>query len=216
MDGRLVSRRRERRPSAYRRVLGWALIAVVLMALQLLARGPGASAAPLAPVAVTLSPSGPYVSGQTVTVTVPPNSKLKPGRSLYIEECSAPDPGTVHWFHRCDPRTKQKLHLTAGTDGTATYEGYPLYELPDVALGESGRHRPQCDLTHPCVVVVGWDLDDPGHRLWSASFLITTPGGDPGTGTPEVPFVLALPVLAAVIIGGWMVVRRRRTATGPD
>ena len=40
----------------------------------------------------------------------------------------------------------------------------------------------------------------------------TTPtcGSGPGTGTPEVPFVLALPVAALGIFGGSVAVRRRR------
>jgi len=40
----------------------------------------------------------------------------------------------------------------------------------------------------------------------------TTPtcGSGPGTGTPEVPFVLALPVAALGILGGSVAFRRRR------
>jgi hypothetical protein len=185
--------------------------AFTLTVLAFVATGPVASASPPPAIIALVSPSSPYSSGQLVTVTVPPNSILKPGRRLTIEECAAPPAGRFHWQHRCDARTKQNVHVTAATDGSVTLADYPLYALPDAGtLGETWRHRPSCDLSHPCVVMVGWDFDDPGHRVWSAPFLIALPNGNPGTGTPEVPYVLALPLIALAIFGGWTVLRRRR------
>jgi len=188
-------------------------VAFFLSILAYVATGPVASAAPPPSTVASISPSGPYASGQLVTVTVPPNPILRPDRSLTIEECADPPAGRFHWQRRCDTRTKQKVHVTEAADGSVTLVGYPLYALPDAGtLGETWRHRPACDLSHPCVVMVGWDFDDPGHRIWSAPFLIAPADGNPGTGTPEVPYVLALPVIALAIFGAWVVLRRRRAA----
>ena len=65
---------------------------LVLLALPSLTGGAVASATSLRPALVTITPAGPYVSGQLVTVNVLPNSILKPGRSLTVEECAAPSP----------------------------------------------------------------------------------------------------------------------------
>ena len=200
----------------------WAVSGASLLvaAMTWLWVAPGASAAPQPPLVslVTAAPNGPFSSGQVIQVTGPANSILKLGRSLSIEECTAsfsvprPDHG------QCDRRTIQPDLLRAGPDGSFTYTGYPIYALPDAqTLHESKHHLPVCDLTHACVLIVGYDLDDRGHRIWSAPFLVNpTPGDtgvDPGTGTPEVPYALALPVLAAAVIGGTLLIRRRRSTT---
>lgn len=189
--------------------------ALTLSACLFLPGGAIASASSIRPAQVTVSPPGPYVSGQMVAVNVLLNSILRSGRSLSIEECAAPTPFHRHHL-RCDPHTKQSGYLTAEGKGIAGYTSYPI-----VALATRSPHRehdeddrPVCDLTHPCVLMVGWDLDDAGHRVYSAPFLVGPPGSDPnpGTGTPEVPAALALPVIAAVVLGGWVLVRRRRSS----
>ena len=116
----------------------------------------------------------------------------------------------------CDARTKPKHPFITSIDGSADYLGYPLYALPDVfTLHETDRHRPVCNLQHACVLLVGWDIDDGGHVVWSGPFFVSPTAGDtgsgPGTGTPEVPYVLALPVIALGIFGGFFLVRRRRS-----
>ncbi len=193
------------------------VVGVALTVLASVAGSPFATAGPLPVITALVSPPGPYSSGQLVTVTVPANPFLKPGRALTVEECAAPPAGRFHWQHRCDGRTKQKVHVTAAADGSVVLADYPLYALPDApTLHETWRHRPACDLSHPCVVMVGWDFDDPGHRVWSTPLLVALPNGNPGTGTPEVPDVLALPVIAVAIFGGWAVLRRRRVASSQD
>ena len=181
---------------------------------------PTASAAPQPPLVslITAAPNGPFSSGQAIQVTAPANAILKPGRSLSIEECTASFSVPRPHHDQCDRRTIQPDLLRAGPDGSFTYTGYPIYALPDAqTLHESKHHLPVCDLTHACVLIVGYDLDDRGHRIWSAPFLVNpTPGDtgvDPGTGTPEVPYALVLPVLAATVIGGTLLIRRRRSTT---
>jgi hypothetical protein len=52
--------------------------------------------------------------------------------------------------------------------------------------------------------------------VWSTAFTIRPDigdtGADPGNGTPEVPFVITLPLLTAVMIAGVLIVRRRRSS----
>ena len=193
---------------------------LLVVTLVLLGAAPVASAAPQPPLVTLIAnaPNGTFSSGQSVEVTAPANSILKPGRSLFIEECTANFHKPRPHADQCDRRTVQPDLLRAGPDGSFTYTEYVIYALPDAhTLHETKHHRPICDLTHACVLIVGYDLDDPGHRIWSAPFLVNpTPGGtgiNPGDGTPEVPFALALPVLAIVIIGGTLLIRRRRSAT---
>jgi hypothetical protein len=202
---------------------------VALVGLTVLAGGSTASAtSPKAVVSlVTDGPVGPILSGQIIDVRVAPNTILKPDRTLSIEECAAPLGIRMPLRDQCDPRTRQTDHFHARRNGTASYAGYQVFALPNnFTLDESRRHRPICDLTHPCVLVVGWgftesgqDEDDVGHYVTSLPFYVSpTPGdrgGDPGTGTPEVPYVLALPVLAAGILGGMVLVRRRRSTGAP-
>ena len=203
------------RPSG-RTGLGWvAASGALVLGLVVFGLTFGSSAASGAQphhLVVTLTPPGPYVNRQTVTVTVPPNPILKPGQSLTIEECSAQTAGRVRW-ELCDPRTAQPVTLTAGPDGSVSYPGYPIVSLPDAALGESPWHRPRCGLSHPCTLRIGGVAGDPRHWVWSNSFLVS---GNPGTGTPEVPYALVLPVIAGAIFGGWVLLRRRRVRTRPE
>ncbi len=177
-----------------------------------------ATAQPIGPPLVTLIPgvsNGPFSDGEYVDVEVGPNPILKRGHDLVIEECSAPLRPGWDWQIRCDRRTIQPNQLRAGHHGTVDYMDYPVYSLPNASvLGEGKRHRPVCDLTHACVIMVGWDIDDHGHEVWSAPFYVDPDAGDPGDppgGLPETPYVLAFPVLALGIFGGWVFVKRRRS-----
>lgn len=198
---------------------------LLLLAWMFLVVGPepstaqaGASAPP-ALGALSPSPtSGPYLSGQFVAVSVAPNMVLKPGAHLTIEECSAASVNKTTRHYDCDTRTKQKHSFVANSDGSANYQAYPIYALPDVfTLRESHHHRPVCNLQHACVLLIGWDIDDAGHGVWTRPFFASPTAGDtgtgPGTGTPEVPYVLALPVIALGIFGGSVLLRRRRSVT---
>lgn len=197
-----------------------ALVLLTLVGLD----GTGAAAAESATPVVSLftnAPNGPFSSGQYIEVKVGPNRVLRPGSRVIIEECSAPtliDPDA--WGH-CDHRTIQHDHITAGRDGSVDYPDYPVFALPDkTLLDERSKHRPVCDLTHPCVLLVGRDLD--GKKLHASSLPFTVnptegdTGANPGNGLPETPYVLALPVLAFGILGGSVAFRRRRSATSID
>ncbi len=187
----------------------WVFLSMTLLVLATLAATADPSLAALPTGSASITPLGPYSTGQLVTVTVGPNAILEPGRSLSIEECAAPTRGPISWRPRCDPRTRQRPRVSANLDGSFSYSGYPLVALTNGWGPASARHRAVCDLTHTCRLIIGWDLDDPGHRVWSAPFLVGPPGGDPGTSTPEVPDAMVLPLVAVAIFGGWVAIRRR-------
>jgi hypothetical protein len=167
---------------------------------------------------VTDAPNGPFSSGQYIDIAVGPNSTLKPGKRVYIKECAAPEGILPRSPRQCDRRTVQQSKVFVGPHGTVSYQGYPILALPDATLlGEKTRHTPVCDLTHACVLSVSqdrFDFDQP--HVWSLPFFVNPTPGDtganPGNGLPEVPSVLALPLLAAGIFGGTMLVRRRRAS----
>ncbi len=164
------------------------------------------------------APNGPFSSGQYIDLKVGPNRMLKPGRNVSIEECAAPGGAMPTSAKQCDRRTIQSDRLVAGSDGSVSYQGYPIYALPDATiLGEKPWHQPACDLTHPCVLFVGqvgYGFFAP--QVWSLPFTVNpTPddtGANPGNGLPEVPYTIALPVLAFGIFGGTVWIRRRRAA----
>ena len=165
---------------------------------------------------VANAPNGPFSSGQYITVLVGPNHTLHEGKPLYIRECAAPDGRPPTSWRQCDAKTTQSTAARVGPHGTVDYPGYPIYSLPDsILLGEGSRHKPVCDLTHACILFVGQDHHDFDRpHVWSLPFYVhPTPGdsgADPGSGLPEVPSVLALPLIAAGIFGGVVLVRRRR------
>jgi hypothetical protein len=184
-----------------------------------------AGAAPLGPL-VTIAPSGPFYSGQLIDVNVAPNGIFQPGVSLTIEECAAPAKHSPHGQPVCDPRTEQHGRVTANRDGSLLYPGYLVYALPNAfTLHAWASHRPVCNLTHACLLVISGsanggdgdhDSDDGGGSVWSLPFFVGPAVADPPPNTPEVPYVLALPVLAGGIFFGVILVRRRHSAPTRD
>jgi len=199
---------------------GSTLLLTVIVAAGLGLSSDVAGAAP-PPVIVTLNPptsTSPYLSGQLVEVEVAANTVLRPGARLTIEECSAASVHRTPAHYDCDTRTRQKHRFVADPDGSANYQGYPIYALPDIfTLHETHHHRPVCNLVHACVLLVGWDIDDAHHEVWSLPFFVSPEAGDtgtdPGSGTPEVPYVLVLPIVAVAMFGGSVLLRRRRSVS---
>jgi hypothetical protein len=191
-----------------------------LSAAQVTFQG-GAGASPTTSVSwVTNAPSGPFSSGQVIEVTVAANSTFASGVGIYIEECAAPGGAVPTAPSQCDAKSVQTQPWFTNSDGSASYANYAVYALPDLAtLSESTSSGPSCNLSNECVLYVG---ENPTNfslpHLWSLPFAVnpgngTDNGADPGNGLPEVPFTLALPVLAVAIIGGTILVRRRRSTT---
>jgi hypothetical protein len=184
--------------------------------VTLLAPSSVASATPPRPVVsvITDGPAGPLFDGQMVDVQVAPNHMFRPGTRLFIEECQAPTSSHMFSPGLCDRSTVQSGPMVALRHGAAYYADYTVFALPDVAiLHHSPNHRPVCDQNHACVLLVGpagCDRNPVWLAFWSRPFFVDP--ASPGTGTPEVPFVLVLPVLAMALFGGTVLVRRRRSS----
>ncbi len=165
--------------------------------------------------------NAPFSSGQFIEVTVGANSTLPAGSGMYIEECAAPGGVIPTAPSQCDPKTAQTQELFTNSDGSASYMNYAVFALPDlVSLGEPASGGPTCNLSSQCVFYLG---ENPTNfslpHLWSSFFYVnpgagTDNGANPGNGLPEVPYVLALPLLAVGILIGFALIRRRRSRVG--
>ena len=172
------------------------------------------------------TPNTPFSSGQTITVSVPANSVLTPGAGLAIEECAAPGgvPPSAPTGN-CDGNTHQGPTVTVQADGSASLPigqgGYQLFALPDQNFGESAGQTPVCDLTHECVLYIGQDQNNfTAPHFFSTGFYINPNldgsgnqqdnAANPGDGLPEAPLAIGLPAAALGLVGGTVLVRRRR------
>jgi hypothetical protein len=191
--------------------------------------GPAGAAGPnsgdTVPTAATpvtpFTPGTPFSSGQNINVVVPANTIFSPNTNINIVECAAPggvvptDPGN------CDGNTINGPTLKPNADGSINFQTktgtlYQLFALPDANLGETGGGV-TCDLSHQCVLYIGnnqGDFTQP--HVWSQPFYITPnptdSGANPGDGTPEVPMAVILPLAALGLVGGSVLIHRRRSA----
>jgi hypothetical protein len=118
--------------------------------------------------------------------------------------------------------------ITPGSVSTTFYNHYSWLATMEDIFDVSSCVGTSTDVTLPAGTVCG-GLDGQGHIGYAAqvgltafgSDVFTAPGGNgfmppipsnPGEGTPEVPLAIALPALALLLMGGYMVRRRRRGA----
>ncbi len=90
-----------------------------------------------------------------------------------------------------------------------------------MTLGE-GSSSPTCGSTSAteCILYIGNNQGDfTKPHLWSQPFFVKANGNDlganPGDGTPEVPMALLLPLSAMGLLGGAVLIRRRRRSGQP-
>jgi len=183
------------------------LAAVLSAAAFLIPFGGSAVAAP----SVTLSPAtpGPYTNGQTVTVsgTGFPTRTADP-TGLSIIECmdaggssaNLPTDDTT-----CDASTVNPLPVLTDSSGKFS-TSYTIQ-----SLSTSGGSAIDCNATNDCVLWVGEDYVNNfnSNDAFSGPFTVTSPIAS----TPESPAAIALPVGAALLIGGAVIVARRRRST---
>ncbi len=182
-----------------------AIAAMVTSAALMVPFGGSASAA----TAVNI-PAGNPTNGQTITVTgsgFPARSALPTG--LQIIECADPG-GTLTNLPTdastgCDGTTVSGGQINTDASGNFTAQ-YPI------ALLNSGNSSINCDPTNFCVLWVGQDFNNSflsGPHGFSSAFEIQS--------VPpllsETPFALSLPIIAAAIVGVFILLRRRRTQT---
>lgn len=170
----------------------------------------------------TVNHGTPFSSGQSINVVVPANEAFaSPNNTngINIVECSAPNGVVPTSTTACDGNTIQGNTILPDADGSFTYDGYTLYALPDsISLGE-GSSGPVCGSTSAteCILYIGnnqGDFTQP--HLWSQPFFVkanSDDGGEnPGDGTPEVPLAVLLPLSAMGLVGGTVLIRRRRAS----
>jgi hypothetical protein len=152
---------------------------------------PGAGAASSA--GVTMSPSGPYRGGQSVRVSVGPNSLFTPHLRVIMLECADPGGSTANLptsVKQCDGNTVQGDSVIVQADGSFSESAYTVFSLPNQALAEDPSGQPVCNATSPCVLYVGLNQEDfTQPKVFSTPFVVTpvsgaTPSGSSNSGTP--------------------------------
>jgi hypothetical protein len=160
----------------------------------------------------------PFSSGQIIKVTVPANTIFNNTTKVNILECAAPGGVIPTNTAACDANTIQADTVLPAADGSVSYSNYQLFSLPNVSsLFESPSGQPVCNLANQCVLYIGDNqLDFTQPHYWSQAFVVSPTAGDtganPGDGTPEVPWAVGLPLAAAGIVGGSVLLRRRRSS----
>jgi hypothetical protein len=189
------------------------------------------------PYAVAVSPftaGDAYSSGQAINVVVPANSLFVSTSNVNILECAAPNGVLPTLPNECDGNTIQGPTILPNSDGSINLQAegdglYQVFALPDsLSLGESPSSAVKCGDTAAteCVLYIGENQGDfTAPHVFSQPFFIAANSDDkgdfPGDGssstiapppqTPEVPLAIILPVAAMGLLGGSVVVRRRRT-----
>jgi hypothetical protein len=168
---------------------------------------------------------GPFSSGQGIDVVVPANSVFNSNQDINILECAAPNGIPPTSPSACDGNTINGDTLSPNADGSLDYQAfaqtlYTVYALPDAGSLFEGPSGVQCGDTDAteCILYIGTQQSDfTQPHVWSQPFKILANGDDlgenPGDGTPEVPFAILLPVAAIGLLGGAVVIRRRRSAS---
>ncbi len=165
-------------------VLSIRSLSLVLIALfvptvveAIVAQGASASAPP----SVTLSPSGNYTDGQTISVSGGPNGYFTPHADVNILECADPGGSVANLptdNFSCDGNTIQGTTILVANDGSFSESSYQLYLLPNAILGEQSNDQPICNETHYCVLYIGQNQNDfSAPKVFSAPFLISPSSG---------------------------------------
>jgi hypothetical protein len=167
------------------------------------------------------SPGIPFASGQTITVSLPPETILPHGQNLHIVECQAGPGGTVPTgTFVCDQGSQYAGNAVVAADGSLSVTDFSVFAIPSPALGENASNPTQCGTAaNECILYIGADQTQPSlPHVWSQGFQVAikdageTGTVSPGDGTPEVPLAVGLPLAAAGLFGGTVLVRRRRAA----
>ena len=167
------------------------------------------------------SPGTPFASGQQITVSVPANTLLPQHTNIHIVMCDAgPGGAPPTGAFQCDNNTQYANTAVVNADGSLTITDFNVYALPSAALGETASNGTQCgSSTNECILYIGPDQSVSSlPHVWSQGFQVVktdaaeTGTVNPGDGTPEVPLAIGLPLAAAGLIGGSVLIRRRRAA----
>jgi hypothetical protein len=130
---------------------------------------------------ITPPPSGGYVDGQKISVSVSANHYFAPYSSIKIIQCADPGGGSSGLptsVRTCDGNTVQANTISPGRDGSFTEHGYIIYRLPDPNFGEVSSGIPVCNATHPCVLYIGENQEDfTKPKIFSSPFTVSRGDG---------------------------------------
>jgi hypothetical protein len=136
---------------------------------------------------LTVTPSTDLHDGESVAVSVGPNSVFTPNSRVNILECADPG-GSVANLPKsdstCDGNTIQGNTVLVAANGSASDPDYTIYLLPSPALGEQSNDQPVCNQTNPCVLYVGQNQNDfTAPKVFSTAFSIAPAAGGATTTT---------------------------------
>src|SRR3984957_17822112 len=206
---------RRRRPSrrfSCRGYLGF-LVGVPVLTLLWGSGWAGASAP-----TVTMSPSTDLHDGESVSVSIGPNTVFTPNAGVNILECADPG-GTLANLPKsdstCDGNTIQGNTILVAANGSASEAKYTLYLLPSPALGEQANNQPVCNQTDPCVLYVGQNQNDfTAPKVFSTPFTIAPATGASTSST--TPIATATTPTATTPPSAAASTTTASTATTPD
>lgn len=157
----------------------------VLSTGAMMAGGGGVAEAATATPALAVSPSlsgHPVRNGETVSISVGPNSFFDPYSRIEIMECAAPGGQLPTSDLVCDGVTTEVTPVSVNADGSFQLPYYTLLSLPTPVYAENPRGTPVCNLTNACVLYVGEDQNDFSRpKIFSAPFTI-----DPSYPAPAI------------------------------
>ncbi len=136
---------------------------------------------------LTVSPSTDLHDGESVSVSIGPNSVFTPNSRVNILECADPG-GSVANLPKsdstCDGNTIQGNTMLVAANGSASDQNYTIYLLPSPALGEQSNNQPVCNQSNPCVLYVGQNQNDfTAPKVFSTPFTIAPATGSTTTTT---------------------------------
>ena len=155
-------------------------LAAATFGLPLVALLSASAPADAAASALTVSPSTDLHDGESVSVSIGPNSVFRPSSRVNILECADPD-GSVANLPKsdstCDGNTIQGNTILVAANGSASDQDYTIYLLPSPALGEQSNNQPICNQTNPCVLYIGENEENfNSAKMFSPPFLIQSSG----------------------------------------
>jgi hypothetical protein len=141
---------------------------------------------------LTVTPGGSLHDGQTIDLSVGPNTLFTPHARVNVLECADSHGTTANLptdVSTCDGNTIQGNTVLVGADGSFSVAGYTVFQLPSTALGELANYQPVCNASNPCVFYIGQDQNDfTAPKIFSAAFSV-----GPASGAPAAPAPAAAP-----------------------
>ena len=186
-------------------LLAMGLVLLVIAVLTSWTQG-RAVAAGAPTLTVSPAPGGtPYKTGETLSLSVGPNSLFAPYARIEILECAAPKGVLPVDDTTCDGNTTQGNSVLVNGDGSFSDSAYTVYALPDRAIGDAPDSHPVCSATDECVLYIGEDQNDfTKPKIFSPTFTFAADSTavTPTTAAGKAPAASSGSASAAVSLSG--------------